>query len=67
MNLPNWMSEQRDHRGDPNWRRVISSSIAGFLVAAVLFVSMSMFYRIDASEGGGLPGSVDQQLHKRLQ
>ena len=24
-------------------------------------------YRIDASEGGGLPGSVDQQLHKRLQ
>jgi len=72
MNLPNWMSEQRDHRGDPNWRRVISSSIAGFLVAAMLFVSMSMFYRIDASDEGvvlrfgKLQKTVEPGLHWKL-
>ena len=52
MDLQNWLSERRERGSEPDWRRIISTSVAGFLVVAVLFLSMSMFYRIDTSDEG---------------
>ena len=52
MDFQDWISEQRDRGGELDWQRIISVGLGGLLVVAVLFLSMSMFYRIDASDEG---------------